>query len=259
MTSNNVWEAGNFARIAPGALIVSEVLCDAIPVYAGDAVLDIGCGTGNAALAAARRRAIVAAVDPVELLLTQARERTRFEGFEIDYRHAPAEALPFADASFDIALSTFGLIFSDHPVQAVQEAARVLRPGGVLGLTSWAAKSTTFKIFEICAAARPELRSIEVGRQWGNENFAVEHLSPSFASVQITPRMFYPRAMSVELWLAGMKQFLAPVYLAYEGASPALAADLDTRLLALGHAGNHCPKPGFFGKVEYLEIVCRKA
>lgn len=256
--TDNVWQAGDFARIAPGAQIVGEVLCDAIPVYAGERVIDIGCGTGNTALAAARRRAIVAGVDPVEKLLDRARERAKFEGLEIDFQLAPAEALPYPDAAFDVALSTFGLIFSDKPEDSIREAARVLRPGGRLGFTSWSAASMNYRLFEICQQARPEMVSIGVAQHWGHESYAVEQLSRHFASIEIEKRIFYPRAFGVEQWLAGMKLFLAPVYLAYENASAELAAQLDREFLALGHKHNRNPEHGFFAEIEYLEIRCRK-
>ena len=89
--NSNIWEVGDFSKIAPAAQIVGEMLCDAIPVYAGDRVLDIGCGTGNTALAAARRKAQVSCTDPVPSLLEKARERAAFEGLAIEFREGGAE------------------------------------------------------------------------------------------------------------------------------------------------------------------------
>jgi ubiquinone/menaquinone biosynthesis C-methylase UbiE len=257
--NSNLWEAGDFARIAPGAQIIGEVLCDVVPVYAGDRVLDIGCGTGNTALAAARRRARVTGVDPVEKLLNRARERTRFEGLEIEYHLSGAEALPFVDESFDVALSTFGLIFSEDATASVSESARVLRPGGCLALTSWASTGMNYRLFEICAQACPTLASVSIAQKWGTESFAVEQLAQSFASVQIEKKIFYPRAHSVGQWLEGMKQFLAPVFLAYQNACAAEALELDRQFLALADLYNRNPEHGFFAHVDYLEIICRKA
>lgn len=259
MIKSNIWEAGDFAKIAPRAQIVGEILCEAIPVYAGDRVIDIGCGTGNTAFAAARRMAQVSAVDPVPDLLQKAKERASFEGLEIDFREGGAESIAFDDASFDVALSTFGMIFSEDPAASVREAARVLRPGGRLGLTSWSTSSLNFRLFEICAKARPGLRSIEVACQWGAESQALAWLAKSFGSIRIEKRNFYPRALSTEQWLAGMKQFLAPVFLAYDGASVELRSELDSQLLALGHEYNIAPEHGFYARIEYLEIHCRKA
>ncbi len=257
--NKNLWEAGDFSHIAPSVQSVGELLCDAVPVYAGDRVLDIGCGTGNTALAAARRRASATGSDPVEKLLDRARQRALFEGVEIDFHLAGAEALPFADASFDVALSTFGLVFSDDPESSVREAARVLRPQGCLALTSWAATGMNNRLLEICGRARPEIAAIEVSRRWGTESFAVEQLSRQFASVTIEKRLFYPRALSLHQWLEGMKQFLAPVFLAYETATPAQAEELDREFLDLAQRNNQKPDRGFFAAIDYLEIICRKA
>lgn len=257
--NKNLWEAGDFSRIAPGAQIVGELLCDAVPVYAGDRVLDIGCGTGNTALAAARRRSRATGTDPVEKLLDRARQRAQFEGIEIDFHLAGAEALPFADASFDVALSTFGLIFSDDPEASVREAARVLRPQGCLALTSWAHSGMNDQLFEICGRARPEIKAIETARDWGTEAFAVAQLSRHFSSVSFEKRSFYPRALSLEQWLEGIKLFLAPVWMAYENATAAQAAELDREFLALANRHNQKPEHGFFASVGYFEIICRKA
>src|SRR3954454_16128965 len=124
--SSNPWQAGDFSRIAPASTIVGELLCDEIPIYATQRVIDIGTGSGNAALAAARRRAWVTGVDPVAKLLDVARERAAVDHLEISWKEGTAEALPAEDKSFDVALSTFGLIFSTEPEPAVSEAARVL-------------------------------------------------------------------------------------------------------------------------------------
>ncbi len=257
--AGNVWEAGDFGRIAPGALSVGEFLCDEVPVYAGQAVLDIGCGTGNTALAAARRRAVAAGADPVEMLLERARERSRFEGLEVEWRLGGAESLPWDDASFDVALSSFGLIFCEEPRKAVAEASRVLRPGGSLAMTSWPLGCMNDELFRICSEVKPELKAIRVARDWGRENFAVESLAAGFAAIRILRRSFLPRANSVDQWLAGMKQFLAPVVLAYQGLDAAASLELDDRLKRLGSAHNAAPEHGYFARIPYLEIHCRKA
>ena len=257
-TNNNVWTAGEFGRIAPGAIVVSELLCDAVPLYAGQRVLDIGCGTGNTAFAAARRRTQVWAVDPVPALLDRARERAAFEGLDIVIDQGSAEALPYTNAPFDVALSTFGLVFSEDREKAIAEAARVLRPGGKLGFTSWAEGSLTDLVFAKCIERRPDLVSVAVQRGWGRLSQIPAWLRPHFRSLRIEHRKLTVRAASVEQWLSGKKKFLAPVVLAYESLDEAASADFDRELLDLGHSHNEAPEHGFFSRVAYLEVHCER-
>ncbi len=256
--TGNVWAAGDFGKIAPAAQGVGEWLCDEVPLYAGQRVLDVGCGTGNTALAAARRRTEVMGADPVEFLLNRARQRAEFEGLTVDWRLGGAEALPCESEAFDVVLSSFGLIFSGDAEGAVAEVARVLKPGGVVAFTAWREGCLNDELFRICAAARPELKTIGGARDWGREGFVVEQLGRAFTEIRFVPRLFVARAVSVEAWLSGMKQFLAPVVLAYEGLSAAAAAELDDRMLTLGAGKNEAPEHGFFARVPYYEVHARK-
>jgi ubiquinone/menaquinone biosynthesis C-methylase UbiE len=255
---SNPWQAGDFSRIAPSAMIVGELLCDEIPVYADQRVLDIGCGTGNTAMAAARRRAQVAAVDPVAKLLAVARERAAVDKLEIDWHEASAEALPFEDGSFDLALSTFGMIFSTDPVQAVSEAARVLKPDGRFVFTSWTEGGLNDQLFAAAEATLPDMAMLPVARAWGREKEARALLAPCFSNVSIIHRKHFARATDSGKWLAGLKMFLSPVVLAYEALPPSDWPELDKRLLALGDAFPKAPNGTFFVGTPYLEIHCAK-
>ena len=237
-------------------MIVGELICDEIPVYANQRVLDIGCGSGNTAMAAARRRAEVTGVDPVGKLLATAQERALVDKLEIQWHEGTAEALPFADGSFDLALSTFGMIFSTEPEKAVAEAARVLVPGGRLVLTSWSEGGNTDRLFETVATVLPDMAMIPVARGWGRVEQAQQWLAAGFSEVRVVERTFLVRAPDTTRWLAGMKTFLAPVVLAYEALSPNAAAELDQRLLALGEASPKAPNGTFFARVPYLEYHC---
>ena len=255
---NNAWEAGDFSRIAPSALIVGELLCDEIPLYAGQRVLDIGCGSGNTALAAARRRAIVSAVDPVPALIEHGKRRAAAEGLEIEWHEGPAESLPFADGSLDIALSTFGLIFSTKPRESIAEADRALNSGGKLILTSWEAGSLNDQLFACCEEVLAGDAMLAVARQWGRREEASAMLGSHFSSVHVLRRQFLVRAIDPEHWLAGMKMFLAPVVMAYEKLNPAQAEGLDSRLLALSKTFPPAPNGTLFANSPYLEYHCAK-
>jgi ubiquinone/menaquinone biosynthesis C-methylase UbiE len=256
--SPNPWEAGDFSRIAPSSIVVGEMLCDEIPVYANQRVLDIGCGSGNTAMSAARRRAEVSAVDPVAKLLAVAQQRAAVDNLEIRWFEGSAESLPFNDAAFDLALSTFGMIFSNDPVKAVSEAARVLTPEGRLVLTSWAEGGLIDHLFLATQTVLPEMAMIPVARSWGRVGDARKLLALEFPNVRVIDRTVFVRATDSERWLAGMKTFLAPAVLAYQSLSPEGTAELDRRLLALGDAFPKAPNGTLFIRVPYLEIHCSK-
>ena len=132
-----VWSSGDYAVIGTTLQIVGEQLCEAVDLRAGSRVLDVATGNGNASLAAARRFACVTATDYVATLLDRAVERAGADRLKIAVREADAEALPFADASFDIGLSTFGIMFTPDQPRAAAEMSRVVRPGGRIGLANW--------------------------------------------------------------------------------------------------------------------------
>ena len=255
---NNAWQAGDFSRIAPSAVIVGELICDQIPIYAGQTVLDIGCGSGNTALAAARRRAVVSAIDPVPMLLEQARLRAEVERLEIEWKQGGAEALPFADQSFDIALSSFGMIFSTQTEESAAEAARVLNASGTLVLTSWESEGQTDRLFAICEEAIGNDRMLQTARSWGRQEDARVWLAPHFSTIHVVRRDFLVRAMDAQRWLAGMKMFLAPVVLAYEKLTVDEAEQMDARMLGLVKDLAPAPNGTLFTRVPYLEYYCSK-
>src|SRR5690606_40723391 len=124
-----VWASGDYAVIGSTLQIVGEELCEAVDLRAGERVLDVAAGNGNATLAAARRFARVTSTDYVQALLDQGAARAAADGLEVTFRTADAEALPFPDASFDVALSTFGVMFAPRHERAAQELVRVVRSG----------------------------------------------------------------------------------------------------------------------------------
>jgi ubiquinone/menaquinone biosynthesis C-methylase UbiE len=149
--ARRVWSQGDFARAGAEQVIVGELLCRAIDIHPGERVLDVAAGSGNAALAAARRGASVTATDFVPALLETAARRAQVEGLELETREADAQDLPFPDATFDVVLSTFGVIFAPDQARAAAELLRVCRPGGRIGLTAWTPDSVMAAIQAIAA------------------------------------------------------------------------------------------------------------
>lgn len=131
------WATGDFNVISRLIMPMSEALVRAVDPHAGQRVLDVACGSGNAALIAGRRFCEVTGIDYVPALIERARMRAAAEGIDIDFRVGDAQALSFPDASFDVVLSTFGVMFAPDQEQAAGELLRVCRPGGRIGLASW--------------------------------------------------------------------------------------------------------------------------
>ena len=131
------WASGDYAAVGTTLQIVGETLAEAADVRAGERVLDVAAGNGNATLAAARRHAQVTSTDYVQGLLDKGRARAEAEGLKVRFQTADAEALPFADASFDLVMSTFGVMFAPDHTRSASEMLRVLRPGGRIAMANW--------------------------------------------------------------------------------------------------------------------------
>src|SRR5215813_3649057 len=119
------WSTGNYAVVGTTLQIVGETLCEALDLRAGASVLDVAAGNGNATLAAARRWCDVISTDYVPTLLESGHKRAEAEGHSVHFQEADAENLPFAEASFDAVISTFGVMFTPNQDKAAAELARV--------------------------------------------------------------------------------------------------------------------------------------
>jgi SAM-dependent methyltransferase len=144
-----IWSSGDYAAIGSRLVIVSELLCEAVDLRAGQHVLDVATGHGNTALAAARRDCDVTGIDITPSLLEQARQRAAAEHLQIHFQEGEAEAIPFPDESFDAVLSTFGSIFASDAQRAANELLRVCRPSGRIGLTTWATTGASAVIDQV--------------------------------------------------------------------------------------------------------------
>jgi len=131
------WDAGRYETTAAELGPAAEVVVERAGVGAGDVVVDVACGTGNAALLAAARGAHVVGVDGAPRLLAVAHERAASQKVEIDLRHGDLLALPVDDGAADVVLSIFGVIFAREPAAALREIARILRPDGRAFVTAW--------------------------------------------------------------------------------------------------------------------------
>jgi ubiquinone/menaquinone biosynthesis C-methylase UbiE len=240
--------------------IVGELLCESIPVHAGDRALDVGTASGNTAISAARRRAIVTAVDLVPSLLRHARTRAQAEGFEIDFQEGNAMALSFADASFDVVLSTFGAIFAPDPRKTAGELARVCRFGGKIGITSWPPDSMLGKLFLLLARYSAPGSGVDASVEWGDEAVVAERLGPYVRDLRVQRRAVRFRALSAEDWVEFMRTHFGPAVEAFEHSkTPDAQADLAQQMAALIREHNCAQNGTVLANSEYLEIVATRS
>jgi ubiquinone/menaquinone biosynthesis C-methylase UbiE len=250
------WAAGDYSVVGTTLQIVGERLCEAVDLRAGERVLDVAAGNGNATLAAGRRFGEVTSTDYVGALLDRARERAAAERLSIAFREADAEALPFVDGSFDVVLSTFGVMFTPDQEKAASELARVCRRGGRIGLANWTPEGFIGQLFKIIGRHVPPPAGVKSPALWGTQSRLAE-LFPGH-TVRATSQIYNFRYRSAEHWLEVFKTYYGPTNRAFAaldaGKQAALRADLEELLARMNHGGRDTLiVPG-----EYLEAVITK-
>ena len=249
------WSAGDYAVIGTTLQIVGETLCEALDLRAGERVLDVAAGNGNATLAAARRWCDVVSTDYVPALLERGRTRASAEGLVVQFEQADAENLPYPDASFDVVLSTFGVMFTPDQEKAAAELARVCRPGGRIGLANWTPASFIGELFKLMGKYLPPAAGMKSPALWGTEERLRELFGSRLGSIEITRKNFVFRYRSAAHWLETFRTFYGPMHKAFgalDGArQDALAADLT----ALAGRFNRAGDGALLVPSEYLEVV----
>ena len=253
------WASGDYGRLGVTLQLVGESLCEVVDLRAGEQVLDVAAGNGNASLAAARRFAQVTSTDYVETLLDQGRERAAAERLPIEFKVADAEQLPFDDGSFDAVLSSFGVMFSPDQHRAASELLRVTRAGGRIGLANWTPEGFIGSVFKIVGKHVAPPAGLKPPPLWGTEPRLVELFGPQVADIRVVRKQFMFRYLSAAHWLEVFETYYGPILKAVEAldadGQAALRADL-TELL------NHSNRGGpnsLLVPAEYLEVVITKA
>src|SRR5215472_4806361 len=248
--------AGDFSRVATPTTIVGERLCESVDLRAGQRVLDIATGSGNTALAAARRYCDVVGVDFVPALLDRARERAAAERLDIEFREADAEALPFPDASFDAILSTFGVMFAPDQPKAAEELLRVCRPGGKIGLTTWPPQGFIFELQRTSARySPPPPEGFQPPVLWGTEMRLRELLGKGVSSLSVTRQMLVMRHSSIEEWLRFTRSYFGPVRQLVESLDAERQRAVTGEVVDLARRHNQSGDKTMAVPAEYVEVV----
>jgi SAM-dependent methyltransferase len=243
--------------VATAIVIVGEMLCDSVGLSAGERVLDIATGSGNTALAAARRWCEVVGIDFVPALLEQARERAHAERLSIAFKEGAAEDLPFADASFEVVLSTFGLAFAVDRAKAARELLRVCRPGGKIGLTHWTPDGFIGELQRASRSYTPSNGSASP-TPWGTEADVRELLGDDIASVAVERRRIMMRFLSVEHWLEFTRIYVGPMRTLLEAPDPGQRNAVDRAVADVARRFNRSTDGTMAMPADYLEVIAAR-
>jgi ubiquinone/menaquinone biosynthesis C-methylase UbiE len=252
------WASGDFGHIGVRLQIVGESLCEAVDLQAGERVLDVAAGNGNASLAAARRFADVTSTDYVPALLEQGRTRADADRLPMAFQVADAENLPFPDAGFDVVLSTYGVMFAPNQKRAAAELLRVVKPGGRIGLANWTPEGFLGRLFKVMGGFVPPPAGVASPMVWGSEPGLVELFGPSASDIRTTRKMYTFRFRSAEHWVDYFRTYYGPTHKAFAALDVTRQADLHAALVDLLRRENTHRGDALAVPAEYVEVVVTK-
>jgi ubiquinone/menaquinone biosynthesis C-methylase UbiE len=247
---HGAWSSGDYA-------VVGE-LCEALDVRSGQKVLDVAAGNGNVTLAAARRWCDVVSTDYVPSLIERGRLRAAADGLSVEFMEEDAEALSFADATFDVVVSTFGVMFTPNQDQAAAELLRVCKSGGKIGLANWTPEGFIGQVFKTLGKYLPPPAGAKSPALWGTQARIAEMFGTSAASIRVEKRNFAFRYRSPEHFLDIFKSYYGPMLKAFAALDAANQSGLRDDLLALIGKMNRADDGTMVVPSEYLEIVITK-
>jgi SAM-dependent methyltransferase len=250
-----MWASGDYGQIGIRLQLVGESLCEAVDLLATERVLDVAAGNGNVSLAAARRFAEVTAADYVPALLEQAQRRAQAERLEITFVPADAENLPFADASYDVALSVFGVMFAPDQERAAAELLRVVRPGGRIGLASWTPDSFIGQLLKVVTRFVPPPAGVRSPLAWGTETRLVELFGPGAHELRTERRTHVFRYRSAHHFVADFRTYYGPTHKAFAALDEDRQEELRSALMDLLATHDRGGGKALVVPSEYLEAV----
>ena len=255
------WMAGDFGVVAKTVEVAAEEFVKRLPITPGMKVLDVACGTGNVAIPAARKGAVVTGVDIATNLLEQGRERASAEGLAVTFDEGDAEALPYADGTFDAVVTMFGAMFAPRPERVAAELARVLKPGGLLAMANWNPASFSGKMFKVGSMHVPPPAGLAPPVLWGDEVVVRERLGESFEEIRtkLVP-VDFDMPMNAAGAVAFFRRYFGPTQMAFARLDEAGQAKFAEALEELWAGANVAENPDERTLVrnEYLEVVARR-
>jgi ubiquinone/menaquinone biosynthesis C-methylase UbiE len=252
------WSSGDYAIVGTTLQIVGEQLCETLDIRAGQKVLDVAAGNGNATLAAARRWCDVVSTDYVASLLERGRSRAEADGLSVEFKEADAEALSFGNGVFDVVVSTFGVMFTPNQDSAAAELLRVCKSGGKIGMANWTPEGFIGQLFKTLGKYLPPPPGAKSPALWGTEARLAEMFGASASAIKSERRDFMFRYRSPEHFLDVFKSYYGPMLKAFAALDETNQQALRKDLLALIASMNRAQDGTMVVPSEYLEIVILK-
>lgn len=254
------WSEGDFGMVAGLIMMVAEELVESVEIVPGERVLDVACGTGNGALAAARRSwGNVVGVDFVPALLERGRERAATERLEIEFVEGDAAELPFEDASFDVVISIFGAMFAPDQEKAAAELLRVCKPGGRIGMANWVPDGPVSEMFATIAKYAPPPPGFVPPVLWGTEDRVRKLFGNGASAVSAERRTSRQTFRSPDHYLEFFRSYFGPIKLAFERAGAENEEALATELRSHLEGANSAGEGALVLEPEYLQVVATRA
>jgi SAM-dependent methyltransferase len=255
-----IWSKGDFAMVANIVYNASENLAEALDIVPDERVIDVACGSGNGALAAARRAwGNTVGADYVPALLERGRERAEAERLEIEFVEADAQDLPFEDGSFDVAMSIYGAMFAPDQQKAADELLRVVKPGGRIGMGNWCPDGTVGTMFKTISKHAPPPPGVPSPLAWGTEERLRELFGSGVSELRVERKVSRQPFRSPDHYIDFFRTYFGPTQMAYERVGPegeeALTADLRSFLEEANTAGDRA----MVLEGDYLEVVATRA
>ncbi|MBX9457977.1 MAG: class I SAM-dependent methyltransferase [Rhizobium sp.] len=251
------WASGDYSVVGTTLQIVGETLCEALDLRSGQSVLDVAAGNGNATLAAARRWCEVTSTDYVPALLEKARARAQADGLVATFQPADAEALPFANATFDAVISTFGVMFTPDQDLAASEMLRVCKPGGRIGMANWTPDGFIGQLFKTIGAHLPPPAGVRPPSRWGTAQ-GMDEMFGAQGTISATGEVFTFRYRSPAHWMDVFRTWYGPVHKAFLALPDASQQALEAALLSLIDRFNRARDGTVVVPGDYLQIVVVK-
>jgi ubiquinone/menaquinone biosynthesis C-methylase UbiE len=255
-----IWSKGDFAMVAGMVNYASEHLVEALEILPDERVLDVAGGSGNGALASARRSwGNTVGSDFVPALLERARERAAAERLEVEFVEADAQDLPFEDAGFDVTISIFGAMFAPDQAKTASELLRVTKPGGRVGMANWTAEGVVGEMFGVIGKHAGPPPGVESPLRWGSEDRVRELFGDAVSDIRFERRISRQPFRSADHYIEFFRTYFGPTQTAYERVGPEGEQELTDDLRSLLDGANRAGDRAMVLEAEYLQLIATKS